>query len=56
MLLTATLLLPFGVTAGDEQVNYDEYRGTSRPVSLSCQFYGVEEDTVYVRNNQRYLS
>ena len=43
LLLTATILLPFGVAAGDEL-------GTSGPVSLSCQFYGVEEDTVYVRN------
>ena len=47
---TATVLLPFGVAAGDELVPRVFYR-TLRPVSLSCQFYGVEEDTVYVRNN-----
>ena len=51
LLLTATLLLPFGVAAGDELVP-QAVDGTSRPVSLSFQFYGVEEDTVYVRNNQ----
>ena len=47
---TATLLLPFGVAAGDELVPPAD-DGTSRPVSLSSRFYGVEEDTVYVRNN-----
>ena len=54
LLLTATLLhIPFGVAAGDELVPPAD-DGTSRPVSLSCQFYGVEEDTVYVRNNLYY--
>ena len=48
LLLTATLLLPFGVAAGDELVP-PAVDGTSHPVSLSCQFYGVEEDTVHVR-------
>ena len=47
-LLTATVLLPFGFAAGDEWIQ-DEH--TSGPVSISFQFYGVEEDTVYVRNN-----
>ena len=42
---TATVLLPFGVAAGDESGD------NSRPVSLLSRFYGVEEDTVYVRNN-----
>ena len=51
LLLIATVLLPFGVAAGDELVS-PAVDGTSSPVSLSCQFYGVEEDTVYVRNNQ----
>ena len=41
-------LLPFGFEVGDELVPPAD-DGTSRPVSLSCQFYGVEEDTVYVR-------
>ena len=54
LLLTATILLPFGVAAGDELVPPSDR--TSRPVSLSCQFYGVEEDTVYVRNNQMIIA
>ena len=45
------LLLPFGVAAGDEFILEGILgRTTSSPVSLSCQFYGVEEDTVYVRS------
>ena len=52
LLLTATLLLriPLGVTAGDEVLQPGDL--TSHPVSLSCQFYGVEEDTVYVRKEK----
>ena len=46
LLLTATVL-PFGVAAGDELVQ-PAIDGTSGPVSLSYQFYGMEEDTVYV--------
>ena len=46
--ITAAVLLPFGVAAGDELLPSDDV--TSHPVSLSCRFYGVEEDTVYVRN------
>ena len=48
---TATVL-PFGVAAGDEEVVPPAFFGISRPVSLSCRFYGVEHDTVYVRNNK----
>ena len=44
---TATVLLPFGVAAGDEAAIV----GNPHPVSLLSQFYGVDEDTVYVRNN-----
>ena len=44
VLLAATVLLPFGDAVGDELAG-DGFLG---PVSLSCQFYGVEEDTVYV--------
>ena len=51
LLLTATLLLPFGVAAGDELVSHR----TSGPVSLSCQYYGVEEDTLYVRKKNLHL-
>ena len=52
LLLTATILLPFGVAAGDELIP----RSTSGPVSLSCQFYGVEEDTAYVRKKTHNFS
>ena len=51
--LTATVLLPFGFAAGDELFVPSNYL-TSRPVSLSFQFYGVEQDTIYVRN-EKYL-
>lgn len=51
LLLTASELLPFGFAAGDELVPPAD-DGTSGPVSLSYQFYGVEENTVYVRKNQ----
>ena len=53
--MTATLLLPFGVAAGDELVP-PAVDGTSRPVSLSCQFYGVKEDTVHVRKEKQIIS
>ena len=49
-----SVLLPFGVTAGDELVP-PALDGTSDPVffilnfsNLSCPFYGVEEDTLFV--------
>ena len=48
---TASVLLPFGVAAAGDELVPPAVVGISRPVSLSCQFYGVEEDTVYVRNN-----
>ena len=48
---SATILLPFGVAAGDELLqSADGTSLESGPMSLSCRFYGVEEDTVYVRN------
>ena len=51
--LTESILFPFGVAVGDEITPaFDD--GSSDPVSklafsnLSCPFYGVEEDTLYV--------
>ena len=48
-LLIDTTLFPFGVDAGDEIITRTD--DSSGPMSLPCQFYGVEEDTVYVRKN-----
>ena len=48
-----SVLLPSGVAAGDELVP-PALDGTSDPVfifefsNLSCPFYGVEEDTLFV--------
>ena len=47
-ILIETILFPFGVTAGDESIPRTN-DGISDPVLLSCRFYGVEEDTIYVR-------
>ena len=48
---TASVLLPFGVAAAGDELVPPAIDGTSHPVSLASQFYGVEEDTVFVRNN-----
>ena len=51
-----SVLLPFGVATGDELVP-PALDGTSDPVfifefsNLSCPFYGVEEDTLFVSLN-----
>ena len=49
--MTGTVLLTFGVAAGDEVLPAENR--TSHPVSLSCQFFGVEKDTVYVRKEKK---
>ena len=52
-LLTATILFPFGLAVGDEIVS-PQLDGSSRSVSklgfsdLSCPFFGVDEDTLFV--------
>lgn len=49
----AAVLLPFGVSAGDELVPPAD-DGTSAPQNKlalfgpSCPFYGTDEDTIYV--------
>ena len=51
--LTESILLPFGISVGDELVA-PALDGSSDPVSklafsnLSCPFYGVEEDILFV--------
>ena len=55
LLLTATVLLPFGYDAGDE-LFVQGHRHFTDPVSLLCQFYGVDEDTLFVRLHSYFLS